>query len=240
VTSYFQRYLAGEHEAVWAELRAAGSISDALTADCAAVATETMRRVRRHVDRLAEQLTELGLRSQPLAPFRSPPTESDVARLDELAAAIGGLPFALDACLRHVGRVWFAGDCVALGLYYEDDVPPGVEQVLADPLVLADVDYLSFSWAELLEIRAEEPDAGLLFELAPDELHKAAFSGGTHDIPLPQRVADPVLLGVLDRPGITLVEYLRLSIAWGGLPGWATAPDRVPPALTKLRAEPDF
>ena len=37
-----------------------------------------------------------------------------------------------------------------------------------------------------------------------------------------------------------LVEYLRLSIAWGGMPGWSFQPDRAPAALAALRTRPDF
>ena len=73
-----------------------------------------------------------------------------------------------------------------------------------------------------------------------DELHKARVSGSTHDIILPDLTADPVIHGVDGREDITLVEYLRVSITWGGFPGWSFAPGPVPEVLTRLARRPDF
>jgi hypothetical protein len=39
---------------------------------------------------------------------------------------------------------------------------------------------------------------------------------------------------------VTLVTYLRISISWGGFPGWSFEPERAPAALARLRVEPDF
>jgi hypothetical protein len=68
------------------------------------------------------------------------------------------------------------------------------------------------------------------FAFAPDELHKAGISGGTHGIMLPASTADPPLLGVEHREGVTLVEYLRASLAHSGFAGaefLATPPPRL-------------
>jgi hypothetical protein len=241
VTSYTRRYLDGDHEGVWTELRKLGPVPEALAEDCAAVAAETMGRVRRHVERLAEQLTALGL--VPGRRLLTPPTDDDLAELDTLAEEIGPLPAALDACLRHVGGVWFAGDCPTVGLYYESWDQYADSRLLPDPLVLPDVSHLRYSWegySEEVEEDRTKADEVFWFDFAPDELHKANVSGATHDVELPQSVADPVLEGVRGRPGVTLVEYLRLSVAWGSMPGWEFHPDDIPEALAGLRAEPDF
>ncbi|MFB7718926.1 hypothetical protein [Nocardia sp. NPDC056100] len=101
MVSYLQRYVGGDYEGVWEELRHLGPIPESQFEDCTAVARETMQRVARHVSRLAEQLTDLGLVSD--SPLLEPPTAADHAELDPLAGEIGTLPIALDAYQRYVG-----------------------------------------------------------------------------------------------------------------------------------------
>ncbi|WP_424188752.1 hypothetical protein ACOBQX_10965 [Actinokineospora sp. G85] len=240
MTSYYSRYLRGEHVAVWEELHRLGPVPDELLEDAAAVAEETMERVAQHVSRVAAALPELGWTSSDrLVPPHQPPTEDDNDVVDALVERIGGLPLSVEACLRRVGEVWFAGDCDLLFLTYHQEpvptsAPPGPD--FPDPLCLPS----SYQVAYVLD---EEMggDASLgRFPLAPDELHKANVPGGTHDVELPSLNADAVLLGVAGRPGITLVEYLRESIAWGGFPGYSFQPDLAPEALITLRVTPDF
>jgi len=244
VTSYLQQYLAGEQRAVWAELGKLGAVPDELAEDVAAVARETMRRVARHAIRLDEALDGLGF--VPVQrPVYQPPTEADRAEVNRLAAEIGGLPAALAACLREVGGLTLMGDCPALDLYYRrhPHVPAAMppDAGYPDPLVLPPVEALCSEWDDYREdVEDDVEPFAFIFFFAPDELHKANVSGGTHDIELPDAVADPVLHGVAGRPGVTLVEYLRLSIGWGGFPGWSFAPERAPAALARLRVEPDF
>jgi hypothetical protein len=261
MTSYERRFLAGEHDAVWRELRALSPVPAELGADVAAVARETMRRVARHVARMADALDGLGfVPSDRRVPVHGAPTDADRAEVDRLHAETGGLPYAFAACLREVGGVDFTGDCPPLELYYNTDrpariteMPPGPDY--PDPLVLPPVSYLDYQWDEQRGEYEDEDDDDeeddeddvdedendrFAFDFAPDELHKANISGSTHDLYLPDRSADPVLYGVAGRPGITLVEYLRLSVAWGGFPGWSFAPDRAPAALAGLRSVPDF
>jgi hypothetical protein len=237
VTSYMSRYIAGEHEAVWTEIRALGSVPDDRVDDVQAVADETMRRVARHVARIAEHLGSLGfVPADERIPVFEPPTDDDRAELDRLDEEMGGLPAAFAACLRQVGTVDFTGDCPQLGLAYHQrrgvsGMPPGPD--FPDPLVVPSTEFLSYRWDD------REDDEGFIFPFAPDELQKANISGGTHDLELPD-AADPVLVGVVGRPGITLVQYLRTSIRWGGFPGWEFAADQAPPGLQALRVMPDF
>jgi hypothetical protein len=246
MSSLLQRYLNGERERVWDEIRQLGPVPDALRAEVDAVATETMRRVAAHVRRLAEALAELGLvsslaSSDEAVPLYWPPTADEVADLDVLGREIGGLPSALVACLREVGAASFAGDCPVLGLAYDGEADPQVlpEDILPDPLCLPNAEELRDQWDDWWDDPEREEPFEFMF--APDEQHKANFSGGAHLIELPQAVADPVLHDVPAWPGVTLVEYLRVSIAWGGCPGWAFAPAaRVPAALEALRRAPDF
>jgi hypothetical protein len=237
MSSLHHRYRNGEREAVWNEIRQLGPVPDPLLADVDAVATETMRRVAAHVRRLAGALAELGLASSdPSGPLHQPPTTDELADLDLLEREIGGLPAVLRACMREVGTVWFAGDCSALGLHYRGIMPDGV---LPDPLCVLGTEFLRSDWDERRD--ELEPGEPFYFGFAPDECHKANYSGAEQFIELPQAVADPVLHGVSGRRDVTLVEYLRMSIAWGGCPGWEFSPAApVPAALEALRSPPDF
>jgi hypothetical protein len=252
MVSFTRRYLDGEHEGVWAELRALGPIPGCVSEDCAEVAAETMRRVRRHTERLGTAYLDLGLRSRgQLVP--PPPTPEECARLDELAAEIGGLPYALDACMRIVGPVWFHGDCEALGLWYDDMERIGRQPVLPDPLEIGSIEFMEMSWqghkddylSELADT-CDDEEEGLEEEpfrhiFSPDNIAKANFSGGHYTIALPSRVADPILEGAAQHCAtVTLVEYLRHSISWGGLPGWSSTDKAPPEALRALRITPDF
>jgi hypothetical protein len=152
------------------------------------------------------------------------------------------------ACLTEVGAVALYGDCPALELYYDQRTTrPASEAVLPDPLATPNVELLGLDWADY---RTDPfrwwtrlgplPGQKFPFAFAPDELHKANYSGATHELLLPDRRADPVLHGVGGRKGITLVEYLRLSVAWGGCPGWSVGTAAPPSALRSLMTTPDF
>ncbi|MGX7824820.1 hypothetical protein ACTG9Q_06980 [Actinokineospora sp. 24-640] len=238
MTSYYRRYLRGDREAVWAELRALGPVPDALVEDAAAVADETMIRVAQHVARIAAALPELGwVSADRLVSPHEPPTSADDALVDTLTQKIGPLPLSLDACLRRVGEVWLAGDCAVLDLTYHRQPaprtrPPSPE--FPDPLCLGNAYSLAYEWEH------HDGPGGFAFPLAPDELGKANLDGGDHTIALPSDLADPPLRGVAGKPDTTLVEYLRESITWGGFAGWSLHPDLAPHALITLRAHPDF
>jgi hypothetical protein len=246
MTSYFHRYMAGEHKSVWAELGDIVEIPSSLVDDAAAVASETMRRVARHVDRIADALDTLGFEpASEYVPVRQPPSDTDRAEVDRLDAEIGGLPAAFAACLREVGGVSFMGDCPVLGLYYNSPdhhsvgLPPGPDY--PDPLVIFPVKLLRQGWDEYrADIEGDDDPYDFFATFAPDELHKANISGSTHDVALPSPEVDPYLNGVVGRPKVTLVEYLRLSVSWGGFPGWSFVPEKAPEALGPLRVTPDF
>jgi hypothetical protein len=222
--SLLERYVEGDHTAVWSEIRAAGAV----TPDAEAVATELMRRVAANVDTVVGRLRAAGYRFLQGTPH-TPPDEEDLELNAEAEELVGPLPLALRACLATVGDACLGGTHPAWGrtAYLFDFAG---ESVLADPLWLPPAGWL----VEECEMWQEEGSAEFVLEFAPDELHKANISGSTHDIELPTDDLDPVLVGVQHRPGITLVDYLRVSLLeWGGFPGFEFEDD-VPPLVREL------
>src|SRR5262249_13212705 len=161
------RYLTGEHEAVWDEL-ARGALPEA-----EAVATETMRRVRRNLDTLAERLQAKGFEfDNPLLPegedadarhlaVRALPTANTARLLDEAMRLTGGLPLSVSAFYREVGAVNFSG--------FLDERLATVD----DPLIVIPLEHFPTAWDEW-QGDEEEPFSWVL---APDALHKDDYSG---------------------------------------------------------------
>jgi hypothetical protein len=244
MATYSQRYTSGEHEEVWNDLRALGPVPDHLREDVADVSAQTMRRVSGHLRRLAEDAPARGLVTCHESTL-TPATPDERAKLAHMERETGGLPAALVACVTEIGSFSLIGDWPEIGVHYETRADPESgpgPKSLPDPLDLPDVDLLYPMWENGWEDQAEDRADGYPFHVtfAPDEIHKANYSGGTHDIEIPDRRADPVLLGVYGRPGVTLVEYLRASVAWGGFPGWEFAEVPVPDTLRALFRDPDF
>ena len=121
MTSYLERYQAGEHEAVWAELLALGAKvrEEPLAADARAVAEETMRRVRLNVETIVERLRGIGYEfAYPDQVLVGP--EPEVLRaIDALERQVGPLPLALRVFYEKVGSVCLMGSHPTLSAYAE-------------------------------------------------------------------------------------------------------------------------
>jgi hypothetical protein len=232
VVSLAARYERGEHVAVWDELR--HQLVSA--ADCAAVAELTMRRVAGNVDIVVDRLRAVGWRWAYPETARQAPTDADLAAITAVEERLGPLSVALRACLMYVGEVWLCGTLRGWEppwFAFDDlDTYPAA----GDPLVLPPAAWLAAELAEWDSNEWVEPKRPYRFGFAPDELHKAGISGGTHDMVLPAGTADPPLQGVEYREGVTLVEYLRASLGHGGFAGaeFMTTP---PPLLAEISAE---
>lgn len=131
--TFLQRYVAGEHEQVWAELVALGDAvrEEPLYADAQAVARETMRRVLQNVLLLIRRLREVGyrfgyswctpdgvafLRRELCPPLAFTEPDPDVrSQLDHLEAQVGPMPLALRAWYEQIGSV------NSVGMYPVDD-----------------------------------------------------------------------------------------------------------------------
>jgi hypothetical protein len=224
----FERYVAGEHKAVWSELWARGADvrTDPLAADALAVAYETMHRVRDNVTKIVARLAAMGYQfTTPEGRARSRddahvlPNARTAKRVQRLEKEAGALPLSLRAFCEVVGAVDLIGRHPSLA--------PARGSVTPDPLVVAGVEEL------LSEVGAWEDDDVLA--LAPDDLHKANVSGGDpYAIAVPDPHADGVLLN--ERHEILFVDYLRLCFRCGGFPGYE-GQENPPAEIQELQRE---
>lgn len=219
------RYMWGEHGAVWNELRSHEALEGALLKEASAVATETMRRVARNTELLAERLAASGW--VPLyGELRTSPRAEDLDVFRQIEEATGSpLPLSLRAFWENVGGINFVWD------YNIGEAPNlGVQVPLdeMDPLCVAppaEVTDLLDEWE--YERSGIDPEIADPFELdlAPDYLHKVNTSGGgPYGIELPFLGADPVFAN--EPHELPFVEYLRLCLRWAGFPGLERHSDR--------------
>lgn len=235
---FLERYIAGDQNAVWADLRMLGSvqIGHPQWDDIWSVVTEAMRRARRNVETLVKRLRDANYQftdttyppihiGQPL----STPDAESLAFRDWLDDLTGPLPLTLRAWIEFVGDVNLLGN--------HPDWPE--TEMLSDALVVefeyreckASADARSYYRSELDEWRFAVDEDGLeevgqfRLDFAPDALHKVNVSGGgPYGIIVPDGQVD----GVLDLDGRRLhfIDYLRECFEWGGFPGFARMPER--------------
>lgn len=220
--SYLERYLAGERHAVWADLVALGAQVRAPSyfEDAYSVATETMRRVRHNVEIVRERLEQLGYAFRATDRAYVPPPADTPAMLAEIERLRGPIPLSLRAFYEVVGSVDFEQSRPQLIQYWEAQRASASElNVLGeeDPLVVAPVEDL------LSEVRAYAPTQAkrVEFTFAPDEFHKANYSGGeNYHLWVPNPDADFRIEGMYEINEY-FVDYLRATFASGGFRGRA-------------------
>lgn len=223
-----RRYAAGEHQRVWAEMRALGSAcrdEPALSA-CQQVARDTMRRVRANVVAVHRRLISLGYRFAFPAEAHVPPDDATTRRLAAFEDAVGPIPLSLHAFYEIVGGVnWMQHeDQLAAAFRPDRDEAP-------DLALLGDEDPLVV--VPMTDDGAVQRRWDHTWFLAPDEFAKSAYSGGEpYHLLLPDPAADFRVRGM---PGIEehFVDYLRAVFAGGGFHG-RTQPCDDPPAWQKL------
>jgi hypothetical protein len=173
------------------------------------------------------------------------------ALVADAEARLGAFPLALRAVLTDVDAVDLSGsfpawdpsaydfaDVDLVAAADDDDAPawPAFGR-FSDPLNLLGA-------GSILELTAHPAETGqladergrILVPVAANHLLAANQAGDYHHVVLAGPEADPVVEGVYGRPGIRLVEYLRVACEWGGFPGFEFA-DRVPPEIDVLRRD---
>jgi hypothetical protein len=169
--------------------------------------------------------------------------EPELRKVDE---ALGPLPLSLQALVRSVDAVNLAGSFpewtpTSYAYAFDDDTP---DEDLGE--ITTFTDALNFNGISMINENFQPhavaaggrsvPPRSYALPVAANHLLGSNRPGDFHSILLPDPVADPVLDGVYGRPGIRLVEYLRVAFAWGGFPGLEFA-DGVPPQIAKLRRD---
>jgi hypothetical protein len=215
MSRWLDRYRAGQCRQVWTEMTSIGPdlpADKAAAAEAAIVARETMRRARRNVEQLIDQLAGFGFKFEAM-PLVDPPSDIS-SQLDALEADIGILPLSLRHWFEEVGQVNLNG------------THPDWAFAYPDPLVVeAPSEYIRSEYEAWVTDRGTEWDRGTAFEipLAPDYLHKANVSGGMpYGLAIPNPGADGLLLW--EPHQTTFVNYLRIAFSMGGMPGWQREP----------------
>jgi len=221
--TWSSRYAAGEHEAVWHELRQVGDRvrSHDLIADAQSVCDEMARRARHNVEVIVERLSEQGYvfhanddARTPVTPYHPPGARVEAVH-DWLTEHFEVVPMTLLAWLNHVGDVWLVGTH-----------PDWPESSSADPLVI-EIEGSMYPKASITEYFDDELTAHgdahvggshppFQLPIAPDRLHKENVSGGPpYGFVLPDGCADGLLVAELALP---FVSYLRWVFSRGGFP----------------------
>ena len=217
MATYLERYLAGEHEQVWRDIVALGDAvrEEPAFTDAEALAREMMCRVRRNIERLIPRLRERGYVFADEEPLHAP-DENAGAYIAELEQW-GPLPLAL--------RVFYevVGDVTLEGAFPEGDVAFGKTDSPLSPLVVAGLLSNFDQWMAAYD----EEEASVDLDVCYDPEHVL----GAFTLRGPCWAADAYLLvegehplrGALGEP-LLFVDYLRVSLQWGGFPSLAPGP----------------
>lgn len=215
--TWLERYCAGEHAAVWAEMAAVGSaiLTEPLRAEALLVAHETMRRARYNITQLHKHLIEVGYQFTYPEQVHIPPDPQVKGQIAELEQHVGPLPLAVRAWYEIVGSVNLMGEHPSWAATAFTD------PLVVDPLELALEHYRE--WREDVREYGQEEAGPYQLPIAPDSYHKALQAQEiprtvqVYQIVLPSASAD-ALIG--EEPHhTTFVDYLRTCFRWGGLPG---------------------
>jgi hypothetical protein len=172
------------------------------------------------------------------APYTPPPEEitTSIERFEEMA---GPLPLSLKAFYSEVGGVNFVGRHPIWEEYFREYTPRGLEPVNPDPLfvwVLFEEtfhDYASWQKSTLNQDIEAKP---YLLPIAGDAYLKYNISGaGAYEMALPNLSADALLLNEWHHT--TFVNYLRICLHYGGLPGLQRIENVIPDELAYLRKD---
>jgi hypothetical protein len=220
------RYKSGDFVSVWREIGSHADMAGDFLAEARDVADETMKRVARNADLVAERLAAAGWRALH-GDLRSNPDATDIVIIEQIEVFTGApLPLSLRSFWRVVGGIDWVWN-----YRLESPLPDlGVDLPIdeMDPLCIdaaKSVGYLLGEWEE----QKQQPDSDGIrlfnLDLAPDYLHKANISGGApYGICLPCIQADPLFAD--ERHNLTFTDYLRLCFRWAGFPGFEDHADR--------------
>ncbi len=244
-----ERYRQGDCEQVWEELNALGPAvrKGDLYPDVEAVAMETMRRVRHNIELLIPRLEKLGYQfgyewmeeEDPTAgeawiemqPARyTTPLPNTTERIERFEEQAGLMPLSLRAFYREVGGVNFVGRHPSWEQFFNAQRTHDIEPTNLDPLVVCGLELISEDYASSHEERPYH-----LPIAADNELKYNVSGAGPYWIEIPDAAADALLLGEWHQT--TFVNYLRICLHYGGLPGLQYISHLIPDELAYLRKD---
>jgi hypothetical protein len=200
-----RRYEAGDHDAVWRELRSVVRLDAAWRNEAHALAMATMERVRRNAERLVTALADAGWPLNRDTAISAPPNDLE-ARLATIESLTGSpCPPSAVAFWRVVGGIRLVPEL--------EPWPPNIPYALAelDPLEVADPASVWFAvdeWQEGSASAHPELAGPIELPIAADHLHKANISGGPpYALWLPDNGADPIVREEPHR--LPFTDYLR-------------------------------
>ena len=214
-----ERYLNGERDAVWAELRAADERvrKEPLFSEAQAVLREAMTRVRRNIQTIVMFLEGEGYRfgtypqgDTPLEevgfhedfhgiPLGTPLSDTR-KRIEAFEAEFGRLPLTLRMFWEIVGSVNLVGHHPNWYVY-------------SGPLWVEPITILEWTWDEF-----QPSDLEIRVYVSPDIYHKENVSGSeAYFLTVPNNCLDGRLM--FEDSEVTFLEYLRTSLAFAGFPG---------------------
>ncbi len=229
MTTWLERYRAGEREQVWAEMCACGALvrEEPLFGAARAGARETMQRAKSNVERVVTRLRQIGYRFAFPDEAYVPAGQEAQHQIAELEMRVGTLPLSLRAWYEIVGSVNLMGAYPGLDFY--SDKSGLVPDKYPDPLVILPIEAAFDEYQNA----ARDDDAPFFLPLAPDKFHKENVSGGSpYGIEIPSLAIDAPLEN--ERHHTTFVDYLQICFRWGGFPGWARYPERPDGILQNL------
>ena len=256
--SYLSRYQQGECQPVWQELDALGKdVHQAeMYHDAWAVAVETMKRVRHNVEVLIPRLEVLGyqfgyewlkeerpdvdeewIATQPMR--YAPPLPNSAEQIQRFERLAGPLPLSIRAFYSEVGEINFFGRHPSWEQLFERERPRGQPPSNLDPLAVRRLaedtfqDYIS--WQKVMQKQGMETSSYPLMISLDYELKYNVSGSGAYEIELPNASADAVLLHEWHQT--TFVNYLRISLHYGGLPGLQRISSFIPDELAYLRKD---
>ncbi|MFO0554262.1 MAG: hypothetical protein U0271_38130 [Polyangiaceae bacterium] len=207
--SWVERYRAGEHAQVYAELVALGPRvrSPELLGAAGEAMNELMRRVAANLERIAAALRELGYAFAADEPI-VPPDDQLRASLLALEEKAGPLPLSLSSFYRVVGTVDFTQADAQLDRALDAHSEQRSLGVLGQlgPLAIPPPGFL---------MSQERGERAFIAE----DCTKAGFSGDYLYIVLPNPAADFYLRWGDFEEHERFVDYLRNVVRWGGFRG---------------------
>ncbi len=190
--SFLTRYRAGASIQVWRELLTLGAQvrEPTFSEDAYTVALETMHRVRHNVEVVHERLQQLGYEFWVPDHLHVSPSGDVPAMLAEVERLRGPIPLSLRAFYEVVGAVDFRQSRRQL-VHWQDKRRASASELAVlgeeDPLVVAPVEKL----LQVVRAYASTQAKRVEFTFAPDEFHKASYSGGeNYHLHLPNPDAD--------------------------------------------------